>query len=201
MRVRRVGASALLIECRGGEQVEAWRRELWRRREAGELQVAEIVPGAHTILLDGVDPGLVQELVTWPPPDSISRDQGPLVEVPTVFDGEDLADVARIWNVSGPEAIDLLAGTEFTVAFCGFAPGFAYMRGLGEKFGVPRLDTPRPRVPTGSVGLAGEYCGIYPTASPGGWRLVGRTAKTLFDVREEPPALLGPGTRVRLVPA
>ncbi|MCO8276487.1 allophanate hydrolase subunit 1 [Actinoplanes sp. TRM 88003] len=201
MRVRRAGASALLIECRDSEQVEAWRGELWRRREAGELRVTDIVPGATTVLLDGVEPGLARELATWPAPDPVSPDQGPLVEIATEFDGEDLPDVARMWNRSVPAAIELLVSTQFTVAFSGFAPGFAYMRGLGEKFGVPRLDAPRPRVPAGSVALAGDYCGIYPTASPGGWRLVGRTSETLFDVRHEPPARLGPGTRVRLVPA
>jgi KipI family sensor histidine kinase inhibitor len=202
MRVRRAGASALLIECRDGEQVEAWRVELGRRREAGELRVLDIVPGARTLLLDGVEPGAEVLLASWPEPGAaVARDQGPLVEIPTVFDGEDLVGVAELWNLTVPAAIELLAATDFTVAFCGFAPGFAYMRGLGEEFGVPRLDSPRPRVPAGSVGLAGDYCGIYPTASPGGWRLVGRTAETLFDVRNEPPARLGPGTRVRLAPA
>ena len=71
------------------------------------------------------------------------------------------------------------------------------MRGPTE-WAVPRLDAPRPRVPAGAVALAGAYAGIYPTASPGGWRLIGHTEQTLFDVREEPPALLSPGTRVRL---
>ena len=202
MRVRRAGASALLIECRDGAQVEAWRVELGRRREAGELRVVDIVPGARTLLLDSVEPGAEELLASWPEPGAAAaRDQGPLVEIPTVFDGEDLAGVAELWDLTVPAAVELLATTDFTVAFCGFAPGFAYMRGLGEKFGVPRLDSPRPRVPAGSVGLAGDYCGIYPTASPGGWRLVGRTEETLFDVRNEPPARLGPGTRVRLVPA
>ncbi|GFJ90481.1 hypothetical protein Prum_041230 [Phytohabitans rumicis] len=99
------------------------------------------------------------------------------------------------------EAVERLAGTELRVAFCGFAPGFAYLAGLPASWAVPRLASPRPRVPAGSVGLAGEYAGIYPTASPGGWRLVGRTDAVLFDVRRDPPALLAPGTRVRLVPA
>jgi KipI family sensor histidine kinase inhibitor len=98
-----------------------------------------------------------------------------------------------------PAAVERLTGTELTVAFCGFAPGFAYLRGLSPAWAVPRLDAPRPRVPAGSVALAGEYAGIYPTAAPGGWRLVGRTDATLFDVRREPPALLAPGTRVSLV--
>ncbi|WP_250000650.1 allophanate hydrolase subunit 1 [Actinoplanes sp. M2I2] len=203
MRVRRAGAGALLLECADGHEVEAWRREVSRRRAAGELRVTDIVPGAATLLLDGVEAGLAEAVASWPEPAStvVPPTQGPVVEIATVFDGEDLADVAGRWAVSVPAAVARLTETEFTVAFCGFAPGFAYLRGLGEKFAVPRLGTPRPRVPAGAVGLAGEYCGIYPTASPGGWRLVGRTSETLFDVRNEPPALLGPGTRMRLVAA
>ncbi|GAA0474326.1 allophanate hydrolase [Paractinoplanes deccanensis] len=201
MRIRRAGAAGLLIECRDSEQVEAWRRELWRRREAGELTATDIVPGAGTVLLDGVPPGTAELLESWPEPDPATIAEGPLVEVPTIFDGEDLADVAELWRVSAEEAIARLRDTDFIVAFCGFAPGFGYLRGLPEEWAVPRLAAPRPRVPAGSVALAGAYCGIYPTASPGGWRLVGRTTLDLFDVRREAPATLSPGVRVKLVPA
>jgi KipI family sensor histidine kinase inhibitor len=203
MRLRRAGASALLIECRDGDEVEAWRREVARRRDAGDLRVIDVVPGARTLLLDGVEPGTDAILASWPPPaEAVSEHrEGSLVEIATVFDGDDLADVAERWSMSETDAVARLIETKFTVAFSGFAPGFAYMRGLGEDLAVPRLDAPRPRVPAGAVGLAGEYCGIYPTASPGGWRLVGHTTETLFDVRREPPARLAPGTRVRLVAA
>ena len=88
-----------------------------------------------------------------------------------------------------------LTGTRFRVAFCGFAPGFPYLTGLPAELALPRLATPRPRVPAGSVALAGPYAGIYPGASPGGWLLVGRTDLVLFDVAADPPARLGPGTR------
>ena len=198
-----MGASALLIECHDGEEAEAWRYEIARLRQAGDLRVVDLVPGARTLLLDGVEAGTAEMLAARPEPRGsvVPRDQRPVVEIPTVFDGEDLAYVAARWAMTEAQAVDHLTTTGFIVAFCGFSPGFAYMRGLGEKFSVPRLDAPRPRVPAGSVGLAGEYCGIYPTASPGGWRLVGRTSETLFDVRDEPPARLGPGTRVRLVAA
>jgi allophanate hydrolase subunit 1 len=201
MRIRRAGASALLIECRDGEQVEAWRRELWRRREAGDLTATDIVPGARSVLIDGVPAGTESRLANWPEPDEAVIASGPLVTLATVFDGADLADVAERWDLTAAEVVDRLVETPLTVAFCGFAPGFAYLRGLREEWSVPRLAAPRPRVPAGSVGLAGAYAGIYPTASPGGWRLVGRTAESLFDVRREPPARLTPGTRVRLVPA
>jgi KipI family sensor histidine kinase inhibitor len=85
------------------------------------------------------------------------------------------------------------------VAFCGFSPGWAYLKGLPEELAIPRLETPRARVPAGSVALADTYAGIYPTASPGGWRIVGRTGVQLFDAERDPPALLSPGTRVRFV--
>src|SRR4051812_15875719 len=201
MRVRPVGRSALLIECRDGDEVSAWRAELWRRREAGDLRFVDIVPGASTILLDGVEPAAADLLPELPTPPAVSATDGPLVEIRTTFDGDDLADVAARWGVSSVLAVERLTATPLTVAFCGFAPGFAYMRGLPEEWAVPRLAAPRPRVPAGAVGLAGPYVGIYPVASPGGWRLVGQTTQNLFNVREDPPAFLPPGTRVRLVAA
>ncbi len=115
-----------------------------------------------------------------------------------VYGGSDLPFVAARWGVSVEAAVRRLASTEFTVAFCGFAPGFAYLSGLPDGLAVPRLSTPRSKVPAGSVALAGEYAGIYPTASPGGWRIVGRTDARLFDIERDPPALLTPGTHVWL---
>lgn len=91
--------------------------------------------------------------------------------------------------------------TEFVVAFCGFAPGFAYLSGLPHELRVPRLEEPRSKVPPGSVGLAGPYTGVYPRSSPGGWQLIARTRERLWDVDRDPPALLAPGTRVRFVTA
>jgi len=201
MHTRLAGAAALLIECADGAEVEAWRAELWRRRERGELAAVEIVPGARTVLLDGLaNPEETAGLVAgWAPPPAASGTPGPLIEIMVWYDGEDLASVASSWDVPVSEVVDRVAGTELRVAFCGFAPGFAYLTGL--PWTVPRLDTPRPRVPAGSVALAGGYAGIYPTASPGGWQLIGRTGAELFDARREPPALLAPGTRVRLVAA
>ena len=201
MRIRPVGRSGLLIECRDGDEVSAWRAELWRRREAGELRFVDIVPGATTILLDGVEPAAAALLAGWAPPPAVLATDGPLVEIRTTFDGEDLPDIAARWGVSSVLAVQRLTATPLTVAFCGFSPGFSYMRGLPEEWAVPRLAAPRPRVPAGAVGLAGSYVGIYPAASPGGWRLVGKTDQNLFDVRDDPPASLPPGTRVQLVAA
>ena len=194
MRVRAVGADALLLEV---DEPAAWFTELWTRREAGELRAAEIVPGARTVLLDGLDDraATAEVIRTWEP---AAGAQASLrtVEIPIEFDGADLSDVAHRWQTDEAGVITRLTSTPLTVAFCGFAPGFAYLSGLPAELAVPRLDTPRHRVPAGSVALADTYAGIYPNASPGGWRLVGRTDAVLFDPDRDPPALLTPGTCV-----
>ncbi|MGS2614027.1 5-oxoprolinase subunit B family protein [Micromonospora sp. LZ34] len=201
MRIRPVGAHALLLDCDHPDQVEGWRAELWRRRDRGELAAVEIVPAAATVLLDGVpDPAATAALIAgWTPRPATTTAAAAPVEVPVTYDGEDLPVVAGHWGLDVPAVVRRLRETEFRVAFCGFAPGFAYLTGLPAELAVPRLPTPRPRVPAGSVALAGPYAGIYPSASPGGWLLVGRTGMALFDVRADPPARLTPGTEVRLV--
>ncbi|MGC4879490.1 5-oxoprolinase subunit B family protein [Micromonospora sp. DT43] len=212
MRIRPVGVHALLLDCTTPADipeaalVEAWRAELWRRREQGDLSAVEIVPAARTVLLDGLpDPAGTADLLSrWAPAvtaavtAAASTARGEVV-VPVEFDGPDLPLVAEHWDVDVPAVLRRLSGTRFRVAFCGFAPGFPYLTGLPADLALPRLPTPRPRVPAGSVALAGPYAGIYPSASPGGWLLVGRTDLPLFDVDVDPPARLGPGTRVRMV--
>ncbi|MEU7609228.1 allophanate hydrolase subunit 1 [Micromonospora sp. NPDC049204] len=230
MRIRQVGAHALLLDCTAPADtseaalVEAWRAELWRRRERGDLTAVEIVPAASTILLDGLpDPtAAAEQLTRWAsgvaaatagpdhadgeaedhdaPADDRADDAADVV-VPVTFDGPDLPVVAEHWGGDVPAVLRRLTGTRFRVAFCGFAPGFPYLTGLPAELALPRLATPRPRVPPGSVALAGPYAGIYPSASPGGWLLVGRTELVLFDVDADPPARLGPGARVRMVAA
>jgi KipI family sensor histidine kinase inhibitor len=202
MRVLRVGTRALLIEVGSDTEVQALHAEIVRRRAAGALPpVQEVVPAARTVLLDGLDdPGaLARDLPAWHIP-AQAADAGALVEVPTTYDGADLADVAALWDVTVDEVARVHAATEFRVAFCGFAPGFGYLTGLPERYDVSRLPTPRSSVPAGSVGLAGSYTGVYPRSSPGGWRLIGRTDLVLWDPAREPAALLTPGTRVRFVP-
>jgi KipI family sensor histidine kinase inhibitor len=198
MRVRPVGADALLLEV---DDPARWFAELWRRREAGELAAIEIVPGARTVLLDGLtDPaGTVAAIRGWTPAPITNGPQESLVEIPVDFDGEDLGAVARLWQTDDRGVVNRLTTTELRVAFCGFSPGWAYLTGLPKELAVPRLETPRPRVPAGSVALADSYAGVYPTASPGGWLLVGRTDVRLFDPDKNPPALLTPGMRVRFV--
>ncbi|MET7800160.1 5-oxoprolinase subunit PxpB [Streptomyces decoyicus] len=202
MRPLPVGEHGLLIELDSAEEVEALHAELLRRAADGALPpVREIVPAARTVLLDGLaDPrGLIAELAAWDIPPLAAGDR-PAVEIPVRYDGPDLADVAALWDVTPEEVVRRHSAAEFHVAFCGFAPGFGYLTGLPEPLHVPRRDTPRTKVPVGSVALAGPYTGVYPRSSPGGWQLIGTTDTVLWDPRREPAALLTPGTRVRFVP-
>lgn len=195
-----MGLRALLLEVDGLTEVRAWARVVAGLVADGVLPSPDdVVPGARTLLLDGVDPARVQQLLDGlgAPAPALGAAALDVVVVPVVYDGPDLADVARWWGVRERDVVARHTSTEFSVAFCGFAPGFAYLVGLDVE--VPRRVTPRPVVPAGSVGLAGRYCGIYPTASPGGWQLLGTTRVPLFDVGADPPALLPPGARVRFV--
>ena len=128
---------------------------------------------------------------------------GRLVEVRVRYgddDGPDLAAVAAHVGLAPDEVVARHCDAEYRVAMLGFAPGFPYLLGLDPGLALPRLATPRPRVPAGSVGIGGAQTGVYPRESPGGWRLIGRTPWTLFDALREPPSLLSPGDRVRFVP-
>jgi KipI family sensor histidine kinase inhibitor len=165
-------------------------------KAAGRL--VEVVPAARTVLVEG-DPlpdlaALLAGVVAGAEP------AGPLVELPVAYDGPDLAAVAELTGLPAAEVARRHAAAEYTVAFCGFAPGFGYLTGLPAELRVPRRDTPRTAVPAGAVGLAGEFTGVYPRRSPGGWQLLGRTDAVLWDADRDPPALLAPGTRVRFVP-
>jgi KipI family sensor histidine kinase inhibitor len=192
-----VGRGAVLVEV--GSADEALSLALWARE--ARVPAGEIVPAAGTVLFDDVSD--VDELGTrlsdWDP--AAEPATGELVEIPVGYDGEDLADVAEHWGTDADGVIERHADIEFVVAFCGFSPGFAYLAGLPSELAVPRLDTPRTKVPAGAVGLAGTWCATYPTASPGGWRLIGRTDARLWNAGREQPALLPPGTRVRFRPA
>ncbi|WP_086561353.1 5-oxoprolinase subunit B family protein [Streptomyces africanus] len=201
MKVLPVGEDALLVEVSSGDEAHALHAELLRRRAEGALSAREIVPAARTVLLDGLDaPARVAaELTAAELPPAPPRARA-VVELPVRYDGPDLADVAAHWGVPEREVARLHAGTEFRVAFCGFAPGFGYLTGLPPRYDVPRRATPRTAVPAGSVALAGPYTGVYPRSSPGGWQLIGTTDAVLWDHARVPAALLSPGTRVRFVP-
>lgn len=115
-------------------------------------------------------------------------------------DGPDLEDVAALHGLTVKQVIDLHASAAYRVAFLGFAPGFAYLAGLPEELATPRLDSPRPRVPAGSVAIAGNQTAVYPSATPGGWRLIGRTPLEMFRLGRDPVCLLAIGDEVRFVP-
>jgi KipI family sensor histidine kinase inhibitor len=123
-----------------------------------------------------------------------------LIEIPTLYDGEDLDFVAQHNHLSIQDVIHIHSQTEYRVYMMGFTPGFAYMGKLDPPIVTPRLDSPRKLVKAGSVGIAGEQTGIYPLDSPGGWRLIGRTEVKLFDLDRDPPFLFAPNDRVRFVP-
>ncbi|MDO0928690.1 5-oxoprolinase subunit PxpB [Streptomyces sp. TG1A-8] len=201
MRTLPVGEEALLVEVATGEQAQALHADLLRRRAEGSLTVREIVPAARTVLLDGLDDPArwAGELASADVPPPAPRARG-TIELPVRYDGPDLAEVAAHWQVPEREVARIHAGTEFTVAFCGFAPGFGYLTGLPARYHVPRRATPRTAVPAGAVALAGPYTGVYPRSSPGGWQLIGTTDAVLWDHAREPAALLSPGARVRFVP-
>jgi KipI family sensor histidine kinase inhibitor len=191
-----VGRGAVLVEVSGSDQ--ALSLASWAR--AARVPAVEIVPAAATVLFDDVGDvdGLEGLLDGWDPAGTPAA--GDLVEIAVVYDGDDLDDVAERWGTDPDGVVERHADIEYVVAFCGFSPGFAYLAGLPDELAVPRLDSPRAKVPAGAVGLAGSWCAAYPTASPGGWRLIGRTDAPLWDAGREHPALLPPGTRVRFRP-
>ena len=197
VRLRDCGPRAVLAEVADSSAA----RSLAAYARTAGVAAEEVVPGARTVLFDGVADveALGRLLAGWSPEGAGAA--GALVEVPVVYDGADLADVAARWGTDVDGVVARHAGIEFVSAFCGFAPGFAYLAGLPEEYAVPRLDSPRSRVPAGAVALAGSWCGVYPSESPGGWRLLGHTDLTLWDPDRREPALLAPGTRVRFVAA
>lgn len=196
MRLLPAGPRSLLAEVASLDEAGA----VYAAVRAAGLQVLDAVPAARTVLFEEVaDVPELAAFLTGLDLDraGAARSAGRLVEVPTSYDGADLEEVAGLWGRSPEEVVALHTATEFVVAFLGFRPGFAYCAGLPAELSVPRLPRPRTRVPAGAVALAGAFTGVYPSASPGGWRLVGRTDLVLWDPGADPPALLAPGTRVR----
>ncbi|WP_223205928.1 5-oxoprolinase subunit B family protein [Streptomyces xanthii] len=202
--IRPAGRHALLVELPDAERTAAFHAELLRRRAAGTLApVAEIVPGATTVLLDGVaEPkALARELSAWDIPRTPPSD-GTVITLPVVYDGPDLSEVAELWGVPEDEVAARHSSYTYRVAFCGFAPGFAYLTGLPAPLHVPRRATPRTRVPAGAVALAGPNSAVYPRATPGGWQIIGTFPDPgrLWDPTSDQAALLTPGTQVRFSP-
>lgn len=199
MRVLRYGTDALLLELDNPHLVPSL------LAAASELnEVSEAVPGACTLLVRaraGTDRTRLAATLATLEPAAPTPGRADAVELPVRYDGADLADVAELTGLDPNTVVELHSGTSYTVRFCGFSPGFGYLDGLDERLHVPRRDEPRTAVPAGSVAIAGEFTGVYPRASPGGWRLLGHTDAPLWDSDRTPPALLTPGVTVRFVPS
>ena len=123
-----------------------------------------------------------------------------LHRIPVVYDGEDLDEVARRTGLARDEVISIHSETEYRVFVTGFVPGFAYLGILDERLSLPRRESPRKRVPVGSVAIAERQTGVYPAATPGGWHLIGTTVERMFDADRNPPSLLQVGDRIRFEP-
>lgn len=126
-----------------------------------------------------------------------------IVEIPTVYGGEfgpDLGFVASHNHISEDEVVSIHSGTDYLVYMLGFIPGFTYLGGMDPRIATPRLSSPRTLIPAGSVGIAGEQTGTYPSDSPGGWQIIGRTPVTMYDMSKKQAALLQAGDYVRYVP-
>ena len=167
--------------------------------------VSDVVP-AETTLLVRCDHAAAQQAVQhWLEELIASYDESPLrvdrepIEIPVRYDGEDLAFVAEACSLSKEEVIRRHLGSTYVAAFCGFAPGFAYLSGLDSSLQLPRRNTPRTRVPAGTVAIAATYSAVYPQESPGGWHLIGSTSTEPWDIARQPPALIEPGRQVRFV--
>lgn len=201
MRILRYGVRALLAEVESLDRAGRLHAALTRDPLPG---VVELVPAARTVLLR-YDPArtdaarLTAALHALDLTAAAPVADRAVVVVPVRYDGEDLAEVARLTGLTVDQVIARHTGAEYRVAFCGFAPGFAYLTGVDPALRVPRRSVPRTRVPAGAVALADEFTGIYPRQSPGGWQLLGRTAFTPWDPTADPPTPLTPGTPVRFV--
>ena len=200
MRLLPSGTTALLAELDDLEQVQGLYDALTADPPAG---VVDVVPAARTVLVV-VDPavttlGALEQALRRTPVRPGQRADGELVEVPVAYDGEDLADAAALLGWDPAELVRRHTSARWSVAFCGFAPGFGYLVSPDWPVEVPRRSSPRTSVTAGSVARAGQFSGVYPRVSPGGWQLVGRTPLAVFDLSRDPAALLRPGVRVRFV--
>jgi KipI family sensor histidine kinase inhibitor len=217
MSVRAAGDAALLVQAGAEPRAPARLRAAILAEQFHGIK--DIVPGAETVLVV-LEPGplglkelasrlrvLVHEITGGVEAvhgageiGGAGGATGAVAEIPVRYDGPDLGEVAELTELSRDEVIERHAGAEYLVGWLGFSPGFGYLTGLDPALHVPRRPSPRTSVPAGSVAIAGPLAAVYPSASPGGWRLLGRTAAQLWDAGREPPAALSPGQRVRFRP-
>jgi len=188
----------VLAELNGIDAVLGLYTALRHERPTG---IVDLVPAARTLLVRFeprvISPREVTFFLENTQPSPVDRQPENTVTIPVHYDGADLAEVAERIGTDVTGVIGLHTAADYVVAFGGFAPGFGYLTGLDPRLHLPRRAVPRTRVPVGSVAIAGEYAGVYPRSSPGGWHLLGRTGISLWGTERTPPALLTPGTRVR----
>jgi KipI family sensor histidine kinase inhibitor len=196
-----VNLDALLVELNDLDETLALFDALTAEPIAG---VEEIIPAARTLLIQFRPSAIArQALVNRIAGQDLSQRRAieqRRVEIPVHYNGEDLDEVATLLGISRAEVVQRHTAHDYSVAFCGFAPGFAYLTG-GAGFQVPRRQTPRTRIPAGAVALAGEFSGVYPQASPGGWQIIGVTPLQMWDLNRAESALLRPGYKVRFTDA
>jgi KipI family sensor histidine kinase inhibitor len=196
MRCLPVGDRAVLVEVDSLTDVHRFNRAV----QSAGIGV-DSIPAWGTLLVttDGDVGTLMSQLrdLSWENSEPLQESR--MHEIPVVYDGEDLAAVAQACGLSEAEVVRLHGSTEYVVAFLGFSRGFPYLSGLPEALRLPRRSPPRTKVPAGSVAIAFDQCGVYPMATPGGWHLLGRTDRQLFDPEREPPSELSSGDRVRFV--
>jgi KipI family sensor histidine kinase inhibitor len=193
------GDQALLLQFDSTAEVLAWAPAL---HDAAIPGVLDIVPAARTVLLKLDGPrrqsAVRRRLGTLEPtPAAEATTPAEPTVIDVVYDGPDLAEVAALTGMTAVQVIATHIANPWTVGFCGFAPGFAYLVGGDPRLAVPRRSEPRTSVPAGAVGLAGEFTGIYPRSSPGGWQLIGHTDAVLWDIDRPDPAQLTPGMQVQ----
>lgn len=208
VRLLEMGDSAILVETGDIDDVLVLAPaldDLVRSGDPDLAAVTDVVPAARTVLLvanPAADLARIAVRVWRLAADldrGASRAQERVVEIPVRYDGPDLEEVARLTRLDVREVVAAHTSTPWRVGFGGFAPGFAYLVGGDTRLTVPRRSSPRTAVPVGAVGLAGEFSGVYPRSSPGGWQLIGTTDVVLWDERRDPPALLQPGLSVQFV--
>ncbi|MDO3634422.1 5-oxoprolinase subunit B family protein [Mycolicibacterium arseniciresistens] len=196
--LRPCGEHAWLLDLDDNAMVHRWAAAI---REAELPGVREVVPGLTTVLVT-FDAGLTNAsalraaLCTLQPRPDQSEDHDHHV-IDVRYDGEDLDDVSKLTGLTVAEVIAAHTESVWTVAFCGFAPGFSYLVGGDPRLYVPRRDESRVRVPAGAVAIAGAFSAVYPRVSPGGWQLLGHTDAVLWDSAADPPAVLRPGAVVQ----
>ena len=212
MRILPAGDRALVADFGNvisedvNRKVNALKKSLLAEKVAG---VREMIPTYRSLLVE-YNPSVIsmQDLSRRIEAASlegagVEAEKKRVLEIPCCYGGqygEDLAGLAELTGLSEKEIIDIHAGTEYRVYMLGFLPGFVYLGGMDERIAAPRLKSPRVSIPAGSVGIGGSQTGVYPMASPGGWRLIGMTPVDFYDPKREKPVLCEAGDYIRFVP-